>query len=229
MKEVDAKAGTITFDDEDGSETTLPVTGGRVKLQWKPDFGMRWAALGVDFEMFGKDHQTNAPIYDNICDILGGRAAGALRLRTLPRRQGREDFQVEGQRPDHRRVADLCAAPRASRSTCSRSRAPPRGSISTSSRAPSTNTCSFLAAYPSQDCKEQLDNPVWHIHAGTPPAVDLPVTFALLLNLVSAPTPQTRTCCGASSRRYAPGATPAEPSDPRQDSPATRSATSTTS
>ena len=74
MKHVDAKAGTITFDDEDGTETTLPVTGGTVKLQWKPDFGMRWAALGVDFEMFGKDHQTNAVIYDRICNILGGRA-----------------------------------------------------------------------------------------------------------------------------------------------------------
>src|SRR5690606_40099786 len=74
MEHVDAKAGTITFDDEDGEETTLEVTGGRVKLQWKPDFGMRWAALGVDFEMFGKDHQTNAGIYDRICEILGGRA-----------------------------------------------------------------------------------------------------------------------------------------------------------
>jgi hypothetical protein len=50
------------------------VTGGKVKMQWKPDFGMRWAALGVDFEMFGKDHQTNATIYDRICEILGGRA-----------------------------------------------------------------------------------------------------------------------------------------------------------
>ena len=74
MKKVDAKAGTITFADEDGRDVTLPVTGGRVKLQWKPDFGMRWAALGVDFEMFGKDHQTNAPIYDRICEILGGVA-----------------------------------------------------------------------------------------------------------------------------------------------------------
>ena len=50
------------------------MTGGRIKLQWKPDFGMRWAALDVDFEMFGKDHQTNAPIYDRICEILGGTA-----------------------------------------------------------------------------------------------------------------------------------------------------------
>ena len=50
---------------------TLPVTGGNVKLQWKPDFGARWAALGVDFEMYGKDHSTNTPIYDKICRILG--------------------------------------------------------------------------------------------------------------------------------------------------------------
>ena len=53
---------------------TLPVTGGNVKLQWKPDFGARWAALGVDFEMYGKDHSTNTPIYDKICRILGQRA-----------------------------------------------------------------------------------------------------------------------------------------------------------
>jgi len=51
MKDVNAKEGTITFDTEEGEEMTLPVTGGNVKLQWKPDFGARWAALGVDFEM----------------------------------------------------------------------------------------------------------------------------------------------------------------------------------
>ena len=54
------------------TDITLPVTGGNVKLQWKPDFGARWAALGVDFEMYGKDHQTNTPIYDRICRVLGG-------------------------------------------------------------------------------------------------------------------------------------------------------------
>ena len=107
MKDVDAKAGTVTFADEDGTDVTLPVTGGNVKLQWKPDFGMRWAALGVDFEMFGKDHQTNQHIYDKICEILGGEAPGALRLRAVPRRPRPEDLEVQGQWPDHRRVADL--------------------------------------------------------------------------------------------------------------------------
>jgi len=74
IKKVNVADATITFDDEDGEELTLPVTGGQVKLQWKPDFGARWAALDVDFEMYGKDHSTNTPIYDGICRILGGRA-----------------------------------------------------------------------------------------------------------------------------------------------------------
>ncbi|MEN9012050.1 MAG: lysine--tRNA ligase, partial [Yoonia sp.] len=73
MKNV-TKDGMITFDDVDGTEVTMPVTGGNCKLQWKPDFGARWAALGVDFEMYGKDHATNTPIYDNICRVLGGKA-----------------------------------------------------------------------------------------------------------------------------------------------------------
>ena len=72
MKDVNPKKGTVTFTDEDGTDVTLDVRGGRPKLQWKPDFGMRWAALHVDFEMFGKDHQTNQHIYDKICAILGG-------------------------------------------------------------------------------------------------------------------------------------------------------------
>ena len=59
---------------------TVPVTGGHCKLQWKPDFGMRWAALGVDYEMYGKDHLAQTPLYDAICKIAGGDAARAFRL-----------------------------------------------------------------------------------------------------------------------------------------------------
>ena len=58
----------------------------------------------------------------------------------------------------------------------------------------------FLSAYPKQQWKDRLGNPVWHIHDGNPPAIDLPVQFALLLNLVARPTRRTKACCGASSR-----------------------------
>ena len=59
---------------------TVPVTGGHCKLQWKPDMGMRWAALGVDYEMYGKDHLAQAPLYDAICKIAGGDAARAVHV-----------------------------------------------------------------------------------------------------------------------------------------------------
>jgi lysyl-tRNA synthetase class 1 len=67
----DVEKGTITYIEEDGSEETVPVTGGHCKLQWKPDFGMRWAALGVDYEMYVKDHLPSQPLYDSICKIAG--------------------------------------------------------------------------------------------------------------------------------------------------------------
>ena len=99
----DAKAGTITYDDPDsGERVTTLVTGGRCKLQWKPDWAMRWFALGVDYEMAGKDLIDSVKLSGEICRALGGNAAGGLQLRALPRRQGPEDFQVEGQRPHHR-------------------------------------------------------------------------------------------------------------------------------
>ena len=68
----DLKAGTITYrDPETHEEVTSPVTDGHCKLQWKPDFGMRWAAFEVDFEMYGKDHLVNGVLYSKICEILG--------------------------------------------------------------------------------------------------------------------------------------------------------------
>ena len=208
MKHVDAKAGTITFDDEDGTETTLPVTGGKVKMQWKPDFGMRWAALGVDFEMFGKDHQTNAVDLRPHLQHSRRPRAGAFRLRAVPRRERPEDLEVEGQRPDHRRVADLCADREPRRSTCSSGRGRRRSSISTSSRKAVDEYYTFLSAYPRQDWKERLGNPVWHMHDGNPPPIDLPVPFALLLNLVSASNAQNKDVLWGFISRHAPGVTP---------------------
>jgi lysyl-tRNA synthetase class 1 len=69
---INADKGTIIFADEDGSEFETPVIGGHCKLQWKPDMGMRWAAFDVDFEMYGKDHLTSAKLYSAICKIAGG-------------------------------------------------------------------------------------------------------------------------------------------------------------
>ncbi|KRB26259.1 MULTISPECIES: lysine--tRNA ligase [Mesorhizobium] len=207
MKHVDAKAGTITFDDE-GTETTLSITGGRVKLQWKPDFGMRWAALGVDFEMFGKDHQTNAVVYDRICDILGGRAPEHFVYELFLDENGQKISKSKGngltidewltyapteslglymyQRPRQAKKLYFDVIPRAV-----------------------DEYYTFLAAYPRQDWKERLGNPVWHMHDGNPPAIDMPVPFSLLLNLVSASNAQNKDVLWGFISRHAAGVTPA--------------------
>src|SRR5262249_4351419 len=111
----DAKAGTISYDDpQTGERTTTEVTGGRCKLQWKPDWAMRWGALGIDYEMAGKDLIDSVKLSGDIAPALCGpprarrHAARRLQLRALPRREGPEDLEVEGQRAHHRGMAALC-------------------------------------------------------------------------------------------------------------------------
>src|SRR3954469_25961623 len=73
ISEHDVKAGTVSYDDPETKErVTLPVTGGHCKLQWKPDWAMRWFALGVDYEMAGKDLIDSVKLSGKICAALGG-------------------------------------------------------------------------------------------------------------------------------------------------------------
>jgi len=65
-----------------------------------------------------------------------------------------------------------------------------------------------LGAYQRNEPKQKLDNPVWHVHGGAPPQADLPITFALLLNLVSASNAHERTILWGFIKRLAPDATP---------------------
>ena len=207
MKHVDAKAGTITFDDEDGAETTLPVTGGKVKMQWKPDFGMRWAALGVDFEMFGKDHQTNAPVYDRICNILGGRAPEHFVYELFLDEHGQKISKSKGNGLTIDEWLTYATTESLALYMFQRPRQAKKLYFDVIPKAVD-EYYSFLAAYPKQAWKERLGNPVWHVHSGKPPAIDLPVSFALLLNLVSASNAHDRSVLWGFISRHAPGVTP---------------------
>ena len=207
MKAVDAKAGTITFDDEDGTEVTQPVTGGRAKLQWKPDFGMRWAALGVDFEMFGKDHRDNAPIYSRICKVLGGEPPVQFVYELFLDERGEKISKTKGNGIS---VEDwLTYAPAESLSLFQFVR-PTQAKKLYFDVIPKMvdEYYQHLAAYPEQDEKQRLNNPVWHIHSGNPPSYVPPLSFALLLNLVSAANASSKDILWGFITRYAPDASP---------------------
>ena len=207
MKEVNAKDGTITFDDEDGREWTLPVTGGQVKLQWKPDFGARWAALDVDFEMYGKDHSTNTPIYDGICEILGGRAPEHFTYELFLDDKGQKISKSKGNGLTIDEWLTYAATESLSYFMYQKPKTAKRLWWDVIPKAVDEYH-QQLRAYPGQGVAQQLANPVWHIHGGEPPESRMVVSFAMLLNLASVVGTPDRDKLWAFIRRYAPEAAP---------------------
>lgn len=207
LKAVDAKAGTITFTDEDGVDKTLPVTGGKVKLQWKPDFGARWAALGVDFEMFGKDHQTNAPVYDRICEILGGTAPEHYVYELFLDENGQKISKSKGNGLTIDEWLTYASPESLALYMFQSPRSAKKLHFDVIPKAVD-EYFNFLARYPAQDWKLRLGNPVWHIHSGNPPAVDMPVSFSMLLNLASASNTEDEAVLWGFLNRHVEGISP---------------------
>jgi lysyl-tRNA synthetase class 1 len=207
MKEVNAADGTVTFDDEDGAETTLPVTGGNVKLQWKPDFGARWAALDVDFEMYGKDHSTNTPIYDRICEILGGRAPNHFVYELFLDENAEKISKSKGNGLTIDQWLRYAGPESLSYFMFGKPKTAKRLYFDVIPK----NVDEYhqqLRAFDGQDAAARLANPVWHIHRGEPPASDMVVSFAMLLNLASAANARDKDVLWGFIRRYASEASP---------------------
>ncbi|MEE9426824.1 MAG: lysine--tRNA ligase, partial [Paracoccaceae bacterium] len=181
MKSVDAAAGTITFD-EDGEEVTMPVTGGRVKLQWKPDFGARWAALGVDFEMYGKDHSTNTHIYDRISRILGAPAPAHFVYEMFLDENGEKISKSSGNGISIDEWLTYASAESLSYFMFQKPKTAKRLHFDVIPKAVDEYH-QQLRAYADQDTAARLNNPVFHIHGHNVPASNMVVPFAMLLNL----------------------------------------------
>ncbi len=207
MKEVNAQDGTITFDTPEGEEMTLPVTGGHVKLQWKPDFGARWAALGVDFEMYGKDHSTNTPIYDGICRILGGKAPEHFTYELFLDENGQKISKSSGNGLTIDEWLTYASAQSLSYFMYLKPKTAKRMYFDVIPKAMDEYD-QQLRAYHTQDLKAQLNNPVWHIHGGDVPQSDMVVPFSMLLNLASVSSAEEKSQLWGFIQRYAPDATP---------------------
>jgi lysyl-tRNA synthetase class 1 len=207
MKHVDAASHTITFDDETGREWTLPVTGGHVKLQWKPDFGARWAALGVDFEMYGKDHSTNTPIYDGICEVLGGRKPNHMTYELFLDFEGQKISKSKGNGLTIDEWLTYASSESLSYFMFQKPKTAKRLWWDVIPKAVDEYH-QQLKAYPTQSVEAQLANPVWHIHGGQVPASHMVVSFAMLLNLASVSGAKDAKGLWGFINRYAPDASP---------------------
>ncbi len=207
MKHVDKVNHTITFDDEEGREWTLPVTGGHVKLQWKPDFGARWAALDVDFEMYGKDHSTNTPIYDGICEVLGGRKPNHFTYELFLDEHGQKISKSKGNGLTIDEWLTYAASESLSYFMYQKPKTAKRLWWDVIPRAVDEYH-QQLRAFPDQPVEQQVNNPVWHIHGGKPPESHMVVSFGMLLNLASVAGAKDAKGLWGFIRRYAPEASP---------------------
>lgn len=207
MKAMDVDAGTVTFDDEDGSEVTQPVTGGHAKLQWKPDWGMRWAALGVDYEMHGKDLTPSVVLSTQICKIIGTPPPLTYVYEMFLDEKGEKISKSKGNGlsleewltygTDKGLANYLYANPRKAR----------RLHFDVIPKS-EDEYISHLGKLGQQEGKDVLNNPAWHIHEGAVNAEDVPVSYGLLLNLASASSPEDASLMWKFISQYAPGATP---------------------
>ncbi len=205
----DAKAGTITYEDPDSKErvTTL-VTGGRCKLQWKPDWAMRWVALGVDYEMAGKDLIDSVKLSGEICRALGGAPPDGFNYELFLDENGQKISKSKGNGLTIEEWLRYASPESLSLFMYREPKAAKRLYFDVIPRTVD-DYLQFLDAYGRQAPKERLGNPVWHIHSGHPPAADNPVPFAMLLSLVTASNAENAETLWGFIGRYRPGVTKA--------------------
>ncbi len=184
---LDPAAGTVRFQDSDGTTVEQSVFGGQAKLQWKVDWAMRWVALGVDYEMYGKDLTDSGTQSGRIAQVLGGRKPEGLIYELFLDEKGEKISKSKGNGLTIEQWLEygsedslgfyLYREPKSAKSL----------HVGIIPRAVD-EYWQFRERLPGQPLEQQLGNPVWHLlrtngeQAGA--GDSLPVTYGLLLNLV---------------------------------------------
>ena len=204
----DAKAGTITYEDPDTKQpVTTPVTGGRCKLQWKPDWAMRWIALGIDYEMAGKDLIDSVKLSGEICRALGAAPPEGFNYELFLDEKGQKISKSKGNGLTIEEWLRYANQESLALFMYREPRAAKRLYFDVIPRHVD-EYLQYLEAYERQEWKQRLGNPVWHIHAGNPPKFDMPITFTMLLTLVSSSNAENAETLWGFIGRYRPGVTP---------------------
>jgi lysyl-tRNA synthetase class 1 len=204
----DTEKGTITYEEEDGAPTEIPVTGGHCKLQWKPDMGMRWAALGVDYEMYGKDHLVSAKLYSAICNIAGGRPPEQYMYELFLDEKGQKISKSKGNGISIDEWLSYAPAESLALYMFTSPRKAKRLYFDVIPQQVD-DYLTHLEKYAHEtDPLKRVDNPVWHVHLGNPPKPESAVKFGLLLNLTSACNAENADVLWGFISRYQPDATP---------------------
>jgi lysyl-tRNA synthetase, class I len=209
MLERDAQAGTIVFEDENGERVKTTVTGGAVKLQWKADWAGRWFALGVDYEMAGEDLTESTKLSSRIVRALGGTPPEGFNFQLFLDEHGKKISKSKG---NGITIDEWLTYASPESLALYGFQSPKKAKKLYFDVIPKTvdEYWAFVDKYRDQEGAKALDNPVWHVHEGSPPADTPPVSFALLLNLVSASGSADAELLHGFVKKYRPDARPEE-------------------
>ena len=188
--ELNKKNGSIVYAEPDGEKVELDVKGGNVKLQWKPDWAMRWHALGVDYEMHGKDLIPSAELANKVCNVLGSSQPILFHYELFLDEQGQKISKSKGNGlaiEDWLKYAEPSSL---SYFMYQKPKSAKRLHFDVIPRAVD-EYFQNLEAFFGQTDKDRLANPVWHIHGPKPEKIEMPFSFTMLLNLVSASSSST--------------------------------------
>jgi len=214
----DADKGVIRWrDPQSGEDFETPVTGGHCKLQWKPDWAMRWYALKVDYEMAGKDLIDSVRLSSQIVRALGAEPPAGFNFELFLDDKGQKISKSKGNGLTADEWLTYASPESLALFMFQKPSAAKRLHFDVIPRTVD-EYLGFLDAYPRQDWKERLGNPVWHIHSGAPPEPETlehgsngprtTVTFAMLLNLAAVANSDNPAVLWGFLRRYAPSASP---------------------
>jgi lysyl-tRNA synthetase class 1 len=201
---VHAEAGTIAFTDEDGSRVEQSALGGMAKLQWKVDWAARWVALGVDYEMSGKDLIDSVTQSSKIARVLGGRPPEGFNYEMFLDEKGEKISKSKGNGLSLEEWLRYGSEPSLAFYIYREPKKAKSLHLGLIPRAVD-EYWQFRTNYPNQPIEQKLGNPVHHIHNGkVPEPHSLPLTYGLLLNLVSLPGIHDKETAWRFVQRYAP-------------------------
>ena len=182
LSSMDKKTGKVIFDNN-GEKIETNILDGNCKLQWKVDWAMRWFTFDIDFEMYGKDLTESAILSSKICRALGKIPPNGFAYELFLDEKGEKISKSKGNgisieqwlRYASPESLALYMYPNPKRAKKLYSEVVPK-------TVDEYLTC--IEKYPTQELKDRLLNPVWHVHNGKPPTEKIIMSFSMLLNLV---------------------------------------------
>ena len=216
IEAIDTRAGTIIWrDPATGENYETKVTGGACKLQWKPDWAMRWYALNIDYEMSGKDLIESVKLSSAILRALGGRPPEGFSYELFLDEMGQKISKSKGNGLTIEEWLTYASPESLSLFMYQKPTSAKRLYFDVIPRTVD-DYLAFLDAYPRQEARERLNNPVWHIHSGNPPPPEVlvhgvsrtAITFGMLLNLATVASSEDPQVLWGFLRRYAPDVSP---------------------